>query len=65
MLEFADLVIEFTKAHVSIKYESLPVDDPKRRKPDINLARTKLNWQPTVKLRDGLKPTVEWFKSII
>jgi len=65
MLEFADLVIEFTKAHVSIKYEPLPVDDPKRRKPDINLARTKLNWQPEVKLRDGLTPTVEWFRTII
>ncbi|MBS4015707.1 MAG: SDR family oxidoreductase [Candidatus Latescibacteria bacterium] len=65
MLEFADLVLKYTKAQSQIIYEPLPVDDPRKRKPDITLAKKYLNWQPEVKLVDGLKPTIEWFKSII
>lgn len=38
-------------------------DDPKRRKPDISLARRVLDWKPKVKMTDGLKSTIEYFKS--
>jgi dTDP-glucose 4,6-dehydratase len=65
MLEFADMVLKYTKASSKLVYEPLPVDDPKKRKPDITLAKKHLSWQPVVKLIDGLKPTIEWFKSII
>lgn len=65
MLEFADLVLEFTAAKVLIIHETLPIDDPKRRQPDISLAKKHLSWSPVVKLKEGLKPTIEWFRSII
>jgi UDP-glucuronate decarboxylase len=39
----------------------LPQDDPTQRKPDISLAKEKLNWQPTVALQDGLMKTIEYF----
>jgi UDP-glucuronate decarboxylase len=42
----------------------LPADDPARRCPDISLARRTLDWHPQVKLREGLKTTIEWFQSI-
>ncbi|MEO0075296.1 MAG: UDP-glucuronic acid decarboxylase family protein, partial [candidate division WOR-3 bacterium] len=65
MLEFAELVLQITHAKSKIVFEPLPIDDPQKRRPDITLARQQLNWQPKVKLIDGLKPTIEWFKSII
>jgi len=45
-----------------IVYKPLPVDDPKQRCPDITLARTKLGWEPKVKLEEGFKETMEWFR---
>jgi UDP-glucuronate decarboxylase len=62
--ELADLVLELTGSKSKIVREPLPADDPVRRRPDIALARQRLNWQPTVKLRDGLERTIEWFRSI-
>jgi UDP-glucuronate decarboxylase len=41
-----------------------PKDDPMQRRPDITLARTRLGWSPTIPLREGLKRTIDWFKSI-
>ena len=42
----------------------LPVDDPERRRPDITLAKARLNWEPTVSLREGLAKTIAWFHSV-
>ncbi|MBO5642977.1 MAG: SDR family oxidoreductase [Kiritimatiellae bacterium] len=47
-----------------IVYRPLPGDDPKKRKPDIELAKKLLNWEPTVSLDEGLSKTIEYFKSI-
>ena len=44
--------------------QPLPEDDPVRRQPDISLARRELNWEPRVKLREGLERTIEWFRTI-
>jgi UDP-glucuronate decarboxylase len=65
MKELADLVIELTKSKSKIVYLPLPQDDPKQRKPDLNLAKNLINWQPTVPVRDGMKATIEYFKTIV
>ena len=62
MLELAELVLKLTGSKSKIIYQPLPQDDPTQRCPVIDLAREKLGWQPTVKLEDGLKLTIEYFK---
>ncbi len=64
--ELADKILELIPESKSkIIFNPLPVDDPRRRKPDVSLAKEKLNWQPTVSLEEGLIKTVEYFKKII
>ena len=62
MLELAELVLKLTGSKSKIVYRPLPSDDPTQRCPVIDLAKEKLNWQPTVKLEDGLKLTIEYFR---
>lgn len=62
VLELAGMVQELTDSDVSIVFESLPVDDPTQRRPDISLAATKLGWKPTVDLAEGLSRTITWFR---
>lgn len=62
MLELAQLVIKLTGSRSKITHRPLPSDDPKQRQPDISLAKTRLGWQPTVILEDGLKETVSYFR---
>lgn len=62
MLELAEKVIQLTGTDSSIVHEALPVDDPKQRKPDIELAKSKLKWEPKVPLEEGLKETIRYFK---
>jgi UDP-glucuronate decarboxylase len=62
--ELAGLVLELTHSRSKIVKKPLPPDDPCRRRPDIRLAKEKLNWEPTVSLRDGLKRTIDWFRSV-
>lgn len=64
ILELAEAVIELSGSSSRLVHEALPSDDPTRRRPDISLAKEKLDWEPTVKLRDGLTQTIEWFQSI-
>ena len=47
----------------SLVHEPLPQDDPKQRKPDISVAQNKLGWTPAIPLREGLKPTIQYFKA--
>jgi len=62
MLELANQIIKLTGAKSKIVFQPLPVDDPKRRKPDIGKATEFLKWAPKVKLEEGLTKTIEWFK---
>jgi dTDP-glucose 4,6-dehydratase len=62
ILEFAKLIIKLTDSKSKITYEPLPVDDPKQRRPDISRAKKLLGWGPKVKLEDGLRQTIEYFK---
>jgi dTDP-glucose 4,6-dehydratase len=52
-------VIEVTGSRSEIVFESLPIDDPKIRQPDITRAKQLLGWEPAVSLRDGLKKTID------
>jgi UDP-glucuronate decarboxylase len=61
MRELAQLIIEATGSCSKISFLPLPEDDPKQRQPDIALAQQRLDWSPTVRLRDGLKTTVAYF----
>ena len=62
MKEIAKKIIKLTGSKAKLVYKPLPKDDPKKRRPDIVLAKKKLNWSPKVKLEDGLKKTIEYFK---
>lgn len=65
MLELAEKVLALTGSHSRIEYRPLPQDDPRRRQPDITLAREHLKWLPTVSLEDGLKESIAYFKSVL
>lgn len=62
--DFAQEIIELTGANTRIDYQPLPDDDPKRRRPDISLAKDLLGWEPQVDRGEGLKRTIEYFKSL-
>lgn len=62
--EFADEIIALTGTSQKVIYEPLPKDDPKQRKPDIAKAREILGWEPKVSRKEGLKTTLDYFKSI-
>jgi len=63
--ELAEIIIELTGSKSSLVYRSLPSDDPMTRQPDISLARSTLDWEPTIQLRDGLLATVEYFNALL
>jgi len=64
--ELAEKVLELIpKSKSKLIYKKLPEDDPKQRQPNISLAKEKLNWKPKVKLEDGLKKTIEYFRNKI
>jgi UDP-glucuronate decarboxylase len=61
MLELASRIISLTKSDSTIAYRNLPIDDPKKREPNISLARDKLGWSPKIDLGDGLLSTIAYF----
>lgn len=61
--ELAEKVIRLTHSKSGIIYEPLPADDPLQRQPDITLAKKVLNWEPKVKLEEGLVKTIEYFRN--
>lgn len=65
ILDLAKKIIEMTNSKSNIVYNPLPQDDPLQRKPDINLAKEKLKWQPVIELEEGLVKTVEYFEKIL
>ena len=64
MLELAGKILKITHSKSKVVFKPLPQDDPVRRRPDITLAKEKLNWQPKVGLEEGLGRTIEYFKSL-
>ena len=65
IIDFAKLIIELTRSKSKIVYKPLPADDPTQRKPDIKLAKEKLDWEPKIDIKEGLIKTIEYFKEFI
>ncbi len=61
MLELAQTILDLTGSKSKLVYKALPEDDPRKRQPDISLAKELLKWQPTANLKDGLLKTVRYF----
>ena len=65
MLELAELVIEMTGTKSKIRFEALPSDDPRQRRPDISKAQATLAWAPKTPLREGLTKTIGYFEGVL
>jgi dTDP-glucose 4,6-dehydratase len=65
ILECARRVIAITQSKSQIRYENLPQDDPKQRKPDITKAKTLLGWEPEVNLETGLRLSLDYFRQAV
>ena len=65
MLELAELVIEMTGTKSKIRFEPLPSDDPRQRRPDISKAQATLAWAPKTPLREGLTKTIAYFENAL
>jgi UDP-glucuronate decarboxylase len=65
ILELAKVVIEITNSKSELVNNPLPQDDPKQRCPDISLAKSVLNWKPTIELREGIEKTIVHFRKIL
>jgi UDP-glucuronate decarboxylase len=63
MLQLAELTLKLVGGKSRIVFKPLPADDPKQRRPDITLAKSVLHWEPAVSLADGLKRTIDYFRS--
>ena len=64
MLELAETILKLTNSKSNIVFRPLPSDDPRQRKPSIDLAKQNLDWQPSVNLEEGLKETIKYFKAL-
>jgi dTDP-glucose 4,6-dehydratase len=65
ILEFAECIRRLMGSNLEIVFEPLPEDDPRKRRPDITKAKRLLGWEPKVALEDGLRETVEYFKTLV
>ena len=65
MLELAKEVLDLTGSKSKIVYKPLPGDDPKMRRPNIDLAKSALGWEPTIPLRQGLEKTIVFFEELL
>ena len=65
ILDFAKLIIELTNSNSKIIFKPLPKDDPTRRKPNITLAKEKLDWEPKTDIKEGLMKTIQYFHEIL
>jgi len=65
IIELAEMIRSMVGTNTGIRFESLPVDDPIRRRPDITRAREVLGWEPYVRLEDGLRATIGYFEKVL
>ena len=65
IIELAETVLELTGSSSSLEYKELPSDDPRKRCPDISMAKEKLNWEPKIPLKEGLMKTINYFEGLL
>jgi len=65
ILGLAEMIVALTDSRSKIIFKPLPQDDPLQRQPDITLARKRLDWEPKLNLEEGLKRTIEYFRSVL
>ena len=65
MLELAENIVRLTRSKSRLEFQPSPMDDPRRRQPDIGLAKEKLGWEPAVRLQEGLEKTISYFREIL
>ena len=65
ILELAEKIVSLTGSKSRLVFKPLPEDDPMQRQPDISLAKRELGWEPKIDLEEGLKRTIDYFKSVI
>jgi len=65
ILQLAETVLELTGSKSELIFKPLPSDDPRKRQPDITLAKEKLGWEPKISLREGLVPTIAYFDDFL
>jgi UDP-glucuronate decarboxylase len=65
ILNLAQTIIRLTKSKSEIEFRPPPMDDPKRRQPDISLAKMKLDWEPKIGLEEGLEKTIQFFRNYV
>ena len=65
VLELAKKIKQITGSRSKLVFKELPEDDPKKRNPNVTLAKKELNWQPKIKLEQGLITTLSYFKKIL
>ena len=61
--EIANIIRTLINPNLELVYKILPKDDPKQRRPSIQLAKQLLNWEPKIELKEGLLKTINWFKN--
>jgi UDP-glucuronate decarboxylase len=65
ILQLAEMVKKMTNSSSEIIHLPLPQDDPAQRQPNIDLAKKELNWKPSIPLEEGLKKTIDYFKTLV
>jgi UDP-glucuronate decarboxylase len=65
MLELAETIISLSGSLSGLEFSPAPMDDPRRRRPDIALAKDKLGWAPEVGLKEGLERTIGYFRELV
>ncbi len=65
ILALAKMIIQLTKSRSEVVFKPLPLEDPRQRRPDISLAKKQLSWEPLVKLEEGLRQTIAYFRRIL
>jgi UDP-glucuronate decarboxylase len=63
--ELAEKIIKLTRSNSILEYLPLPEDDPVQRCPDISLAKKVLDWEPEIKLEEGLQKTIAYFEDLM
>jgi len=65
MIELAEKVLALTSSSSRLMHKPLPKDDPRQRKPNIDMAKTVLGWEPKIVLTDGLSKTIDYFRTVV